>query len=558
MAKGKTFGVAPPGLTASIANLEGVLAGPLPLRVPAYQRPYTWTQVEVSVLIEDLRLAFLREAPFYFIGHIVVVRNGRGDLEIADGQQRLATLTMLLAHVRDRLPLFAAQYQHMIQAQDMPLAPPRLRLREADAPFFLKYVQTEGGARVPPPEDMLHTDSQELMREAIETIIQSLEPLADADLDRFARFICRNATFDVIQADERGAAATVFATMNNRGRALSGPDIMKQELLERAELPAEEAEAVARQWEALEDQLGRAAFAELISDLMPIILTGEPVRAPGDLNVVRLAIMKHMTPAQFLRDWLPRHGDALARVRSADVTAGVHTLEVNRRIRCMLLLPETLWLAPAVAFVADRRGPWTDADLRFFIRLERLAFASFLNAVKSDRRESRFARVLQPGPGGMRFFGENRALELTPGERADLIARLEASFTRDSGRRKTMVLRLNAALPDGIALCFEDGVSVEHVLPLKPGADWHDDFPDPVERKRCASLMGNFVLLTHEQNRRAANKPYAVKREIYFDSAFGAPHALTKDIAGIERWTPAVIAARQTRMMQALKADWEL
>ena len=91
------------------------------LKVPRYQRPYTWSEREVRELIQDLWRAYKRGASFYFIGQIVLVKNSQGKLEISDGQQRLATLTMILGYVRDRLPGRAKLYQSLIMDGDQPL-----------------------------------------------------------------------------------------------------------------------------------------------------------------------------------------------------------------------------------------------------------------------------------------------------------------------------------------------------------------------------------------------------------------------------------------------------
>jgi hypothetical protein len=133
------FGDTPLGLTSQILNLASVLTRKAALKVPRYQRPYTWGEREVRQLIQDLWRAYQRRASFYFIGQIVLVKN-HGKLEISDGQQRLSTLTMIIAYVRDRLPGRARHYQALIMEADHP----RLFLREEDANFYRGYVQEPG------------------------------------------------------------------------------------------------------------------------------------------------------------------------------------------------------------------------------------------------------------------------------------------------------------------------------------------------------------------------------------------------------------------------------
>src|SRR5215217_8133656 len=72
------------------------------LQVPANQRPYAWDEVHVRTLLEDLNDAIQRDDDDYFLGTIVLVQKGKETPSIADGQQRLATTSILLARIRDR------------------------------------------------------------------------------------------------------------------------------------------------------------------------------------------------------------------------------------------------------------------------------------------------------------------------------------------------------------------------------------------------------------------------------------------------------------------------
>ena len=65
------------------------------LVVPAYQRPYEWTQKHVRTLLNDL-CNFLHEPSLqYRLGCIILYKNKDGKLEIVDGQQRLVTLWLI-------------------------------------------------------------------------------------------------------------------------------------------------------------------------------------------------------------------------------------------------------------------------------------------------------------------------------------------------------------------------------------------------------------------------------------------------------------------------------
>ena len=73
------------------------------LVVPANQREYSWTERQVVQLFQDFAKAIADGEPGYFLGTIVTIPRTTGNLEVVDGQQRLATTAILLAAVRDYL-----------------------------------------------------------------------------------------------------------------------------------------------------------------------------------------------------------------------------------------------------------------------------------------------------------------------------------------------------------------------------------------------------------------------------------------------------------------------
>src|SRR5437667_10772583 len=77
--------------------------------IPLYQRAYAWTTEESEELFQDLIRAMdgyeesIDDAPPYFLGSIVLIKGDAPDAQVVDGQQRLTTLTMLLAALRSLL-----------------------------------------------------------------------------------------------------------------------------------------------------------------------------------------------------------------------------------------------------------------------------------------------------------------------------------------------------------------------------------------------------------------------------------------------------------------------
>ncbi|MEO6084650.1 MAG: DUF262 domain-containing protein, partial [Umezawaea sp.] len=90
-------------LEAHEMALHRVFNGDFDFHVPHYQRQYAWEVEQAVQLLQDLREALERdqEEP-YFLGSLVLVKPESGTrVDVIDGQQRLTTLTILLAVLRD-------------------------------------------------------------------------------------------------------------------------------------------------------------------------------------------------------------------------------------------------------------------------------------------------------------------------------------------------------------------------------------------------------------------------------------------------------------------------
>jgi len=120
-----------------------------------YQRPYAWETEQADALLDDL-LTYLGDGnePMedvnpYFLGSIVLIKGDKPDAEVVDGQQRLTTLTILLAALRTLVPPEYANNltTYLYQKEDLIAGNPnryRLSLREQSQDFFNKYIQDKG------------------------------------------------------------------------------------------------------------------------------------------------------------------------------------------------------------------------------------------------------------------------------------------------------------------------------------------------------------------------------------------------------------------------------
>ena len=71
------------------------------LVVPRNQREYSWERDHVQELFQDFSNALVKSKGSYFLGTIVLTKGDGDNPEVSDGQQRLATTSILIAAIRD-------------------------------------------------------------------------------------------------------------------------------------------------------------------------------------------------------------------------------------------------------------------------------------------------------------------------------------------------------------------------------------------------------------------------------------------------------------------------
>ena len=87
--------------------------------VPSYQRGFRWTNQQVEDLLNDIwefQSTCEKKEQFYCLQPIVVKRLDSGKWELVDGQQRLTTILLILAHRKSLVeelgkPTFTLQFE---------------------------------------------------------------------------------------------------------------------------------------------------------------------------------------------------------------------------------------------------------------------------------------------------------------------------------------------------------------------------------------------------------------------------------------------------------------
>ena len=216
------------------------------LKVPPHQRDYSWTKEEVGTLFTDLQDAIAdKNNQAYFLGTIVTIRDEQGILEIIDGQQRLATITILLCNIKRYLMAMGTETEmvddlhnflnYTDRAQRAKYN--RLRMNLVDNEYFSALLDDR---LINPPKPKGR--STKLIKAAfdnasnyVKKIVDPYNPKMHGDvLNNWITFIERQAEVILLQVPSASNAYRMFETLNDRGLKTTQADLVKNYLFGQA------------------------------------------------------------------------------------------------------------------------------------------------------------------------------------------------------------------------------------------------------------------------------------------------------------------------------------
>jgi uncharacterized protein with ParB-like and HNH nuclease domain len=188
--------------------------------IPKYQRGYAGEKRNVRELFDDI-FESIETGSSHYIGTLVLSRHPTEEDHyfIVDGQQRIATITMIINELIKYLPKSdLAYYRRFYIVEDRKFF--RLKALGKDSKYFSDLLR----GKVIEPQ----SKSQRLLKEAyeeIQTIVQGV-----GDKQTFLKNIEKLEAMEFIEQSE-GDAIRIFQTVNDRGKLLSNMEKTKSLLI---------------------------------------------------------------------------------------------------------------------------------------------------------------------------------------------------------------------------------------------------------------------------------------------------------------------------------------
>ena len=550
-------------LEAHEVPLHKVLGSDYDFWIPDYQRPYAWEVEQARQLLDDLVDAVDRDDDEpYFLGSMVLVkRDGAANSEVIDGQQRLTTLTILLAIVRDLASpggIRDSLDKMIVEPGDELLdleAKPRLALRKRDQAFFRSYVQTPGRIEelVALGDGTLKTDAQRAIRDNAKALHAALVKQGEEARRRLVKMISARTFLVVVSTPNLASAHRIFSVMNARGLDLSPADIFKSKVI--GELDDE----YATKWDDAEVMLGRSDFADLFLYIRMIFAKERAKEVL--LSEFPKQVLNEYLPArakEFVDDVLVPYAEAYAQIRDFRYESSANAERVNAWFRRLAQIDNSDWLPPALWAVRHHGDDpvWLDGFLR---KLERLAASMFVRRIYTTPRVIRYSNLLRELATGQGL--NSAAFELDDDERTDTMRQLDGALYLVQKTRKYVLLRLDEMLAGSSGVTHDFPIiTVEHVQPQRPkdGSVWLNTF-SAAERDNWTHRLANLVLLNRSKNAQASNYDFTDKKAKYFMSNKGVvAFPLTSQVLAQADWTPALLETRQKELLRTLAEEWRL
>jgi hypothetical protein len=250
--------------------------------IPSFQRAYIWKPENILQLVNDLEEACKTPDTPYFLGSLILVREENRRFDVIDGQQRLVSLSIIIAVLRDleRDPDLMRQLDALLVEPGDKLRgirnEPRLTLRERDAAFFREHVQEDNLEPVfDMAEDDLSTAAQRNIVNNIRKTYDEISNWQDDERQRFAKYLVNEVTLVIVITDDLDGAHRIFDVMNMRGLPLTPSDVFKARAT--SGLDPAELDLYASRWDDIIDPIGDDPHTiEEFFSYLHLIVTHEP------------------------------------------------------------------------------------------------------------------------------------------------------------------------------------------------------------------------------------------------------------------------------------------
>ena len=512
--------------------------------IPDYQRSYVWDTDQVRDLLDDTFVAYQENKDAqYFLGSMVLKINEKTDhgvtyteFELLDGQQRLTTIFLILAAMRDKMPDYASTIAPFLYQPENAILqqPERMRIlfniRSDVRDFvndYVKPVNATSDNLAVLKEYAKSKDINVSVKNMANTVLVAREFLEEnqPDLVGYLQYFLNKVLMIYVATEELQDAFQLFTVLNNRGVKLSSSDILKAENLR--ELSDDVRADWAKKWEDMESYFGED-FDKFLSHVRTIL-----VKKKANMTLLKefeenvysdkeydRSLKQYVTRTPLLTkgkatfDFVYSFYNTYIEVFENDHTVTSGNYQINNYLKLMDTgLGADYWVAPVMDYY---RRYHMDHFLEFLKALDKKLSADWIVSTSPTLRIEHVNNILKE------IEKCDFAEDLFKSDVFDInIDDFERVLRGDIyGKRfaKYLLIKLDLLyLGDTTPLNPSSVASIEHILPQNPYGDsqWVKDFTEE-DRDEWTDKLGNLVLISRRKNTAQGNLDFDKKKDKYF------------------------------------------
>jgi uncharacterized protein with ParB-like and HNH nuclease domain len=531
-------------------NIKSLFESSESIRIPAYQRAYSWESKQCSQFLEDL---LEQKSKRYYLGQFLFEKDGE-TLFIIDGQQRLTTTILFLSAIAKIQEKNGINIDGIKQTYLTDI----FRTIEDDQIIFKKVSQKHLVSAI----DDTETISQKRIIEAFNFFETELTKLDSSSLYLVQQTL-ENAVISTFYITNKVEATQVFEYQNNRGKELSRFEVIKAYLMHQIYIQStndvqanndiadiqREISQTYRHIEAVESYFTESELLDNYCNLF--------FNINGNIEAIKEKLNKEENKTKWIKSFFENFVELTHSAKSI-----VSNKNISEITNLFFVGNEANWkLVLLVLF--NRGNNKGDVYNKILKLLEILCFKLKLGDYRTDYLPH-FAK---------RYFNPNDIYNLD-NLYQDIKNVTESGFKwywNDGDRFKNIIINyfdnekwhynrntirfvlwqyenhLRQINRSGALLDKElfNKYTIEHIKPQNPTDEiYSEDF-----KKNFLQLAGNLALLTQSQNSKFGNKSFEKKSELFQNTALSS----YTEIREKNVWTEIEIAERHERISNFAK-----
>ena len=538
------------------------------------QRRFKWKDTQVVQLWNDILTAYRNDPNPYFLGSLLLVDIGNGHVSVIDGQQRLATMSILLAVLRDHcraIPDLSGRARVIqrlltrVDNNDRPTGEYVVTLQEPDKQIYIDFIKQPGSTEHETTKPGFLSGAVKVLKQKVDNYVIGADP--SARLESLCEYIQTKVMFLPLTVRSEGEGYLVFDTSNTRGLRLSPSEALKARLAVVARESTGLAEELIEKWNMAAAKL---ESADLRIDVMDDYLRAVWSSRKGYISKRSLdKIAEKLTSTEDIRSFVDDLSVYVDNFLAVVVPTAKKALSEDLRDLRALNSQSVGFLTMTHKHSFDRFAEAVDLVLSLQIR----------NITFGPDSPNTYERSWPDWAGLVRDGEPDKAFEQIRGHLVsdqEFQTSFETATAASSATVRHVLRRLDPISRPGSGVQPME-VDVEHVMPrsvvsklidnkrLTPSVkQWIEDLgyeiPETTEDKKdmgekfgqWLNMLGNQALLNEKANRRLQDRPFADKKVFYGRQAL----KLTNTLVEQQQWGENQILERQKAMAKEAPSIW--